>query len=105
MADSANIAALAAKLPALISASGHSEIYGIDLSSQPLSDPSKLILGKYLRAHNNDVEQASKALEATLKWRKEFNPRKAAFEEKHDAKFDEFGYITKLGEDVCTWNV
>lgn len=104
--ESDHIDKLASKLPDLIAkAGGHSEIWAIDLAKRPTSDPAKLILGKYLRAHNVDIDAAAAALAATLIWRKEFNPRSAAYEERHDTKFDGLGYITLLGEDVVTWNI
>ena len=88
---------------------GHSEIYGIDLLAPENTDPVKLLAGKYLRAHGLDPTAALAALEATLAWRKSFDPRSAAFEEVHDPKFEGLGYITLLGDgadrDVVTWNI
>lgn len=88
---------------------GYSEIYGIDLLAPDNTDPIKLLAGKYLRAHGLDPTAALAALEATLAWRKSFNPRSAAFEEVHDPKFEGLGYITLLGDganrDVVTWNI
>lgn len=88
---------------------GHSEIYGIDLLAPDNADPVKLLAGKYLRAHGLDTTAALVALEATLAWRKSFDPRSAAFVEVHDPKFDGLGYITLLGDgvdrDVVTWNI
>lgn len=95
---------VASRLPSLADKTGHTEIYNIDIT-QADSDSVKLIAGKYLRAHNNDTEAACKAIEETLLWRKEFQPRKAAYEEKHSDKFDGIGYNTVLGDDVIVWNI
>lgn len=100
----AGIEEVVARLPSLASKAGHTEIYNVDVT-QPDSPPVKLIAGKYLRAHNNDVEAACKAIEETLLWRKEFQPRKAAYEEQHSDKFDGIGYNTVLGDDVVVWNI
>lgn len=97
------ISGLVTALPELCLKAGHSEIYGADLSSS--SDPAKLIASKYLKAHNDDVEAAKEALLQTLLWRKDFRPLFAAFEEVHDPKFDSMGYITRLDEDIVTWNI
>jgi len=99
------INSFAERLPSIIETAGHGEIWGVDLSFQPASDPSKLILGKYLKAHKDDLTQASEALQATLVWRKEFKPRSAAFEELHDSKFDGLGYITPVDDEIITWNI
>ena len=98
-----SIALVVAALPELCSKTGHSEIYGIDLSTT--SDPVKLIASKHLKAHNDDVQAAINAIEQTLLWRKDFRPRAAAFEESHDPKFDGLGYITKLDDEIVTWNI
>lgn len=100
----AQIEQVLSQLPSLVSKTGHSEIYNIDVS-QSDSDPVKLIAGKYLRARSNDVEAACRAIEETLLWRKEFQPRKAAYEERHADKFDGIGYNTVLSGDVIVWNI
>ena len=108
MASGTDIDAVLARLPAITTEVGHNEIWGIDLSSSssPTSPPCRLVAGKYLRAHAGSVEAALDAIKATLAWRKEFNPLAAAFEEKHDAKFDTLGYITRFSDcEVVTWNV
>lgn len=87
-----------------------------------------LILQKFLRANANDVEKAVEQLKGTLKWRKEFQPLKAAQEENFDeGRFGGLGYITvinrredagagenaggrgrsggKIGKEVVTWNI
>lgn len=92
------------RLPGIAERAGHTELYGIDIT-QVSNPPVKLLAGKYLRAHNNDVDAASKAIEDTLVWRKEFQPRKAAYDEQHAPKFDGIGYNTVLGDDVVVWNI
>jgi hypothetical protein len=64
---------------ALVAEAQHAEVYGITLStSSPFH--TKLILQKFLRANQNDVEKAKQQLLETLKWRKEFDPVKSSLE-------------------------
>ena len=100
----ADIDRVVSRLPSLAEKTGYSEIYNIDIT-QTNSPPVRLIASKYLRARNNDIEAACKAIEETLIWRKEFQPRKAAYEEKHADKFRGIGYNTLLGDDVVVWNI
>ena len=100
----ATIDEVLSRLPSITAKAGHNELYNIDIT-QADSAPVKLIVGKYLRARNNNVEEACKAIEETLIWRKEFQPRKAAYEEQHGDKFDGIGYNTVLGDDVVVWNI
>lgn len=101
---SSGIDAILSRLPSLASQTSHSEIYNINISE--IENPAvKLIAAKYLKANDNDVEATLKAIEDTLKWRKEFNPRKAAYEETFDVKFDGIGYNTVLGDDIVVWNI
>lgn len=97
---------------ALVSQTGHDEVYGIKLSK---SDEfhTKLILQKFLRANANDLEKAKQQLLETLKWRKEFDPTKAADEIFDKSKFDGLGYIIEVDgvpesenkRDVVTFNI
>lgn len=100
----ADIEQVISRVPSIAAKAGHNELYNIDIT-QTDSAPVKLIAGKYLRARNNDIGEACKAIEETLVWRKEFQPRKAAYEEKHGDKFDGIGYNTVLGDDVVVWNI
>ena len=103
--SSSAIDTLAKELPELARNAAHSEIWGVDLSA-PDTPPARLVVAKYLRANKGDHAAARSALEATLRWRKEYKPRSAASDETHDFKFEGLGYITKLsGGDVVTWNI
>jgi hypothetical protein len=97
---------------ALCTEASHNEVYGITLSpSNPFH--TKLILQKFLRANQNDLEKAKQQLLDTLKWRKEFDPIKAAAESYDKAKFGGLGYVLELSgvpessneKDVATFNI
>jgi hypothetical protein len=96
----------------LVKQAEHSEIFGIELSKSDAFH-TKLILQKFLRANQNDVDKAKQQLLETLRWRKEFNPVKAASENVDKAKFDGLGYIIEVEgvpgsdnkKDVVTFNV
>jgi hypothetical protein len=90
----------------------HNEVYGIELSkSKPFH--TKLILQKFLRANQNDLEKAKSQLLDTLKWRKEFDPIKAAGETFEKNKFDGLGYVLEVEgvpespnkKDIVTFNI
>ncbi|KAL7005881.1 Non-classical phosphatidylinositol transfer protein (PITP) [Cystobasidiomycetes sp. EMM_F5] len=96
--------AVMAKLPAITERVGHSEIYGVDVLEA--SDPTRLIIAKYLKAHSDNQQAALIGIEGTLRWRREFNPRSAAFEEKHADQYDGLGMITKLSDgEIIVWNI
>ena len=100
------IDAVAVRLPAIIEAAGgYHEIFDVDLSRQPLHPPGRLVVAKFLRGRDLDVERTCKALEETLKWRKEFNPISAAFEEDFGDQFDGIAYITQHGDDIVCWTL
>lgn len=90
----------------------HDEVYGVTLS--PSNEfHTKLILQKFLRANQNDLEKAKQQLLDTLKWRKEFNPTKAASETFEKSHFEGLGYIIQVEgvpespnkSDVVTFNI
>lgn len=105
------------RLSATLSATGYNEIWGVRLSAHaPIPFSTTLVLQKFLRANANDVDKAAQQLQATLAWRKEFQPLKAAEEEVFDEdRFGGLGYITLIedGQDgvgkrdavVVTWNI
>jgi hypothetical protein len=97
---------------ALVTEAQHNEVYGIELSkSKPFH--TKLILQKFLRANQNDLEKAKSQLLDTLKWRKEFDPIKAAGETFEKTKFDGLGYVLEVEgvpespnkKDIVTFNI
>ncbi|CAA9966502.1 cral trio domain containing protein [Pyrenophora teres f. maculata] len=96
----------------LVASASHNEVYGIELSKNN-EFHTKLILQKFLRANQNDIEKAKAQLLKTLKWRKEFDPIKAASETYDKAKFDGLGYVLEVegvpespnAKDVATFNI
>lgn len=96
----------------LVQQSGHDEIYGVKLAKSN-EFHTKLILQKFLRANANDLEKAKEQLLETLKWRKEFDPTKAASEHFDKTKFDGLGYIIEVEgvpesenkKDIVTFNI
>jgi len=96
----------------LVAEAQHAEVYGITLSTaSPFH--TKLILQKFLRANQNDLEKAKQQLLETLKWRKEFDPVKAASETFSKERFGGLGYVLEVEgvpgsenkEDVATFNI
>lgn len=99
---------LHAKLPAILKAAGHSQIWGVTLDASTPNFATLLILQKYLRSVADNVEEAATALEKTLKWRAEFGLDKATpiWEENFGAEFNGLGYVTRLNSgEVVTWNL
>lgn len=72
-----------------------------------------IILQKFLRANAGNVELAKTQLEGALKWRKEYQPRKAMEEIFDGEKFRGLGYVMRVKgakgtgneEDVVAFNV
>ncbi|XP_014560497.1 hypothetical protein COCVIDRAFT_49868, partial [Bipolaris victoriae FI3] len=97
---------------ALVSEAQHSEVYGIELSKSNAFH-TKLILQKFLRANQNDLNKAKAQLLETLKWRKSFDPVKAATETFDKARFEGLGYVLEVEgvpespnkKDITTFNV
>lgn len=91
---------------------GHHEVYGITLSPTN-AFYTKLILQKFLRANQGDLEKAKQQLRETLEWRKQFDPIKAACETFDRSRFDGLGYILHVEDvpesanksDVVTFNI
>jgi hypothetical protein len=106
---------LLAKLPELLSTSGHDEVYGVKLKAKTdsgeLDFHTLLILQKFLRANQNDLDKAVDQLLKTLEWRKEFNPITAMNETFSKDKFAGLGYVTestlqdKSTKQIVTWNI
>ncbi|KAJ4346100.1 Non-classical phosphatidylinositol transfer protein (PITP) [Ascochyta clinopodiicola] len=96
----------------LVQQSGHDDVYGVKLAKSN-EFHTKLILQKFLRANANDLEKAKQQLLETLKWRKEFDPTKAAGEAFDKTKFEGLGYIIEVDgvpesenkKDVVTFNI
>ena len=100
------------QLPGILKEADYKEVYGITLVPEG-SFHTKLILQKFLRANQNDIEKAKEQLSKTLKWRKEFQPAKVKDEAFSQKKFGGLGYITKISDvpgsenksDVVTFNI
>ena len=62
---SAPLKELALRVPDLISTAGHSEIWGVRLSSPETHVPTQIVLQKYLNANDGDVAKAADQLQKT----------------------------------------
>lgn len=99
-------------LEGLVTEAGHTEVYGVELSKSNAFH-TKLILQKFLRAQQNDLEKAKQQLLDTLKWRKTFNPTAAAGESFDPRRFQGLGYVLEVEgvpespnkKDVVTFNI
>lgn len=104
---------LFAQVPDIAKQAQYDELYGyqLDPAGEQYNKPvAQAIVFKYLKANEFKVEDSAKQLKDTLKWRKEFKPLKAGFEEKHDPKYKEIGYLTfnpksPTNVKVVTWNL
>lgn len=103
---------LTAQLEAITAEAGYDEMYGYQLSKATNEKITAAILTKFLEANGGDVAAARKQLVASLQWRKEFNPLKAAYQEEHDPRFAQLGVITAYASReahpntrVTTWNL
>ncbi|KAG9589324.1 phosphatidylinositol transfer protein SFH5, partial [Aureobasidium melanogenum] len=109
---------MSAKLGDLIHEAGYAEMYGIELAAPteegkaaPFS--TLLILQKFLRANQGQVNKACEQLLGALKWRKEFKPLEVKKQVFDKTKFQGLGYITKLKNvpespnevDIATFNI
>ncbi|GAQ08957.1 phosphatidylinositol transfer protein sfh5 [Aspergillus lentulus] len=98
------------RLPAIISSSGHAEMWGVALKD-PNDAPTVNVLIKFLRANEGNVKLAEEQLTKALKWRKEMNPSALAESTSYNAtKFGGLGYLTVYkeangAETVVTWNI
>ncbi|KAL5115768.1 Non-classical phosphatidylinositol transfer protein (PITP) [Pleosporales sp. CAS-2024a] len=90
----------------------YDEVFGVHLTKHD-SFHTRLVLQKFLRANQNDVAKARQQLLDTLKWRKEFDPRKAAGETFDKTRFGGLGYVlevkgvpdSKNAKDIATFNI
>ncbi|KAI4730686.1 phosphatidylinositol transfer protein SFH5 [Aureobasidium sp. EXF-10728] len=109
---------MSARLGELIKEAGYSEMYGVELSAPteegkaaPFS--TLLILQKFLRANQGQVNKACEQLLGALKWRNEFKPLEVRDQVFDKAKFDGLGYIVTLNNvpdspnetDIATFNI
>ena len=100
----------ASRLDGIIKKAEYSEMWGIELSSAAHA-PTQVVLFKFLRANDNNVDAAEKQLTSALEWRKKMQPAKLVAESFDKNKFGDLGYVTvhknAAGdkETVITWNI
>ncbi|KAF7115166.1 hypothetical protein CNMCM5793_001400 [Aspergillus hiratsukae] len=98
------------RLPAILSSTGHAEMWGVPLKDSD-DAPTVNVLIKFLRANEGNVKLAEEQLTKALKWRKEMNPSALAESTSYSAtKFGGLGYLTIYkeangAETVVTWNI
>ncbi|RHZ68203.1 Non-classical phosphatidylinositol transfer protein (PITP) [Aspergillus turcosus] len=98
------------RLPAILSSTGHAEMWGVPLKDSD-DAPTVNVLIKFLRANEGNVKLAEEQLTKALKWRKEMNPTALAESTSYSAtKFGGLGYLTIYkeangAETVVTWNI
>jgi hypothetical protein len=81
-------------LPAIISSTGHSEIWGVELTDPTTSIPTQIVLQKYLNANDQDVSRAKDQLTESLEWRAKMKPLELAKAKYSKEKFGGLGYVT-----------
>lgn len=106
------VSKLAARLPELVKATGHGEMWGVELSTSEPEEhiPTKVVLQKFLRANNGDLPAAVKQLTAALEWRKKLQPLKLIDQVYDEDKYTGLGYVTthkdaEGKETIITWNI
>ena len=101
---------LANRLSEIKEKAGHGEMWGVALSDLEHA-PTAIVLQKYLRANDDNVNAAATQLTSALEWRKKNNPTALLDEKVYDrSKFGDLGFVTdhKDGNGknvVITWNV
>lgn len=101
-------ASLVKELPEIVEEAEYDELWGYQLTPDGQFYNAAIaenLVYKFLKANNWDTKLAKEQLTNTLKWRKQFEPLKAAFEEQHAEKFDHVVALTQYGDDVVTWNL
>ncbi|GMM34097.1 Sfh5 protein [Saccharomycopsis crataegensis] len=101
------------KIPDIIKDADYDELYGYQLNPEGKSynaPVAQALLFKYFKANDYKLTESIAQLTASLKWRKEFKPLKAAYYETHDEKYKNIGYLTYKDESpanlkVITWNL
>ena len=99
------------KLPAILSKTGHGEMWGVSLKEDYKDVPTVNILTKFLRANEGNLALAEGQLTKALEWRKKLDPVALLEKGLYNAdKFSGLGYKTTYkvegGNDlVVTWNI
>ncbi|KAK2673037.1 CRAL-TRIO lipid binding domain [Fusarium oxysporum f. sp. vasinfectum] len=100
---------LNARLEDIFSKTLHKEMWGVQLTNID-HVPTKVVLQKFLHAHNDDPVAAEKQLTQALEWRKKMNPTALVTQTFDKSKFGDLGYVTvHKGENgketIITWNI
>ncbi|KAL5598323.1 hypothetical protein BROUX41_003618 [Berkeleyomyces rouxiae] len=95
-------------LPSIIAQAQYAEMWGIDLKKE--SVPTTIVLQKFLRANEGNVDKAEAQLTEALKWRREINPIHQLESKVFEEKFASLGYVTvheapEGKEQVIAWNI
>lgn len=104
------LAQFTARLADIKKTSGHTEMWGVELSDDASHAPTQVILQKFLRANNGDLAGAEKQLTDALVWRKEVNPSSLVTQAFDKKKFHNLGFVSNFTDDtgkkvVMTWHV
>ncbi|KAL1900795.1 Phosphatidylinositol transfer protein sfh5 [Ceratocystis pirilliformis] len=99
---------LAKALPSIIAQAQYAEMWGIDLKKESI--PATIVLQKYLRANDDNVEKAEAQLIEALKWRHEVDPIRQLESKIFEERFKDLGYVTVHEapggkEQVIAWNI
>ncbi|KAF3068555.1 Phosphatidylinositol transfer protein sfh5 [Trichoderma lentiforme] len=110
LAPETPLAKFTARLADIIKESAHSEMWGVELSTDASHAPTQVVLQKFLRANNGDLAGAEKQLAAALVWREKWQPTKLVSEAFNKDKFGGLGFVTKHKDEagnntVITWNI
>lgn len=104
------LAQFTARLADIKKSSGHTEMWGVELSDDASHAPTQVILQKFLRANNGDLAGAEKQLTDALTWRKEVNPASLVTQTFDKNKFHNLGFVSNFTDDtgkkvIITWHV
>ncbi|KAL6836105.1 CRAL-TRIO domain-containing protein [Trichoderma sp. SZMC 28015] len=110
LAPETPLAKFTARLADIIKESAHSEMWGVELSTDASHAPTQVVLQKFLRANNGDLAGAEKQLAAALVWREKWQPTKLVSEAFNKDKFGGLGFVTNHKDEagnntVITWNI
>ncbi|KAE8144819.1 CRAL-TRIO domain-containing protein [Aspergillus avenaceus] len=109
LAKNPALAELFDHLPAILSKTGHHEMWGVALKDSE-DIPTVNVLIKFLRANEGNVKLAEEQLTKALEWRKQTNPAALVEGRYSSNKFGGLGYQSTYKEadgkeTVITWNI
>lgn len=97
------------RLPSVMNQANHTEMYGVTLKGSD-DIPTVIVLMKFLRANNGNLDKAENHLRKVLEWRRDAKPLDL-IESGHfsASKYAGLGYLTVSELDghplVITWNI